>query len=111
MPVDADVAGDERAQPEQRGEVEDVRADDDADADLRVAGDERGDCRRDLGRVGAERGEDAVQALGRRRAARWRGRSARAKATVAISVSGTLTQKTAMATSVDTRARRGRYRS
>ena len=33
VPVDAHVTGDERAQPEQGGEVEDVGADDDADAD------------------------------------------------------------------------------
>ena len=55
----ADPRGDDGAQPEHRREVEGARPDDDPDRDLVPARDERGDCGRELGRVGRECREEA----------------------------------------------------
>jgi hypothetical protein len=63
--MDPDVARDDRAQAEQRRQVEDVRADHDADAELPVTGSQSGDRSRDLRRICTECGEDAVEPLGR----------------------------------------------
>ncbi len=62
--VDPHGAGQQGRQPEQAGDVEDVRADDDANTGVFVAGDDGGDGGADLGRIRAERGEDPQQGLG-----------------------------------------------
>ena len=62
--MDPHRAGDERRQSEQAGDVEDIRADDDADAGVLVARDDRSDCGGDLRRVCPEGGDDPEQRLG-----------------------------------------------
>ena len=61
--VNAHRPGQQRREPEQAGDVEDVRPDDDTHAGVLVAGDDRDDRRRDLRRICAERGEDPQQRL------------------------------------------------
>src|SRR2546423_1419894 len=64
MRVNPDWAGDQCRHPEQPREVEDVRADDDSDACVLVAGHDRRDGGGDLRGIGAERGHDPEQRLG-----------------------------------------------
>ena len=53
--MQVDTTRDESAKSEQRRQVEDVRTEHDADADIVLALDERGDGAGDLGRVGRQR--------------------------------------------------------
>src|SRR6266536_362541 len=64
MGVDENRPRDHGRESEQRGDVEDVGTDHDADAGVLVAGDECGHGRRDLGSVGAEGSDDPEQRLG-----------------------------------------------
>ena len=57
------ASGDEGAEAEHRREVERVRADHDTDCDGVLVLDERRDRRRDLGRIGRERREQAEERL------------------------------------------------
>ena len=61
--VQRDAPGDHGAQAEQRGQIEDVRADDDPGADLALVGGERGDGGGDLRCVRRQRGDHAEQGL------------------------------------------------
>ncbi len=63
-PVQGDVPGDDAREADQRGDVEDVGAEDDARADAVLVPCERRHRRRDLGRIRRERREHAEQRLG-----------------------------------------------
>ena len=62
--VQGDPPGHERAQAEQGGQVEHVRAEHDAHPDGVLAAGEGGRGGRDLGRVGGQRGDQAEHGLG-----------------------------------------------
>ena len=64
LPGDDDAPCEQRREPDHRRQVEDVRADDDAEARLPVALDQRDDRRGDLGRVGGDGGQEADRRLG-----------------------------------------------
>ena len=56
--------GQHRREADHRGEVEDVGAEDDSEADVLLAARQRDDCRRELWRIGGECGEEPDHRLG-----------------------------------------------